>query len=181
MYMYLHYWSGEDGEESTRWKSSVCLIRNAKSPNIRLCEFQETVHQVFSVQTCKNHTDKSKTLLNLYLSSVIKRQKEQTKKWYSGISGNTYILLQSLYNVFSGSAAFSLFLIYSGFRSVERFIIRSLVILFPTQIQLAICYRQHTQWLSNFDNYQREKKVVGSELWTYKKLLKYRQLLIMKH
>lgn len=63
MYMYLHYWTGEDGEESKRWKSSVCHIRNAKCPNIRLYEFQETNYWVFSAQTCKSHIDKSKTLI----------------------------------------------------------------------------------------------------------------------
>lgn len=75
IYMYLQNWSVEDGEEPIRWKSSMfALLEMQICTNIWLWEYE-----VSGIQTCKNHRDKSKSLSNLSLLCVIKRQKANYK------------------------------------------------------------------------------------------------------
>lgn len=61
-------------EKNLQEKNLAFALLEIQCPSVRLSEFQEPKYQVSSVQTCKNHRDKSKSLSNLYMPSVIERK-----------------------------------------------------------------------------------------------------------
>lgn len=165
-YMYLHYRNGGDGEEPTKWKSSLYLIKNTKCPSVRLHEFQEkTTYQMSSVQTCKNHRDESKPCL-IFVCFLWLKERTHHKEVIFRHSGEYLHPATMYHDVFQLS---SISLVFS--LSSLQIIIRNPVILSPAQIPLAICYRQQTQWLSDFSNYQGERRLWGQNCGLKKKKL----------